>query len=71
MLRPRRRHRLERTGRLDTLPLNLYQVACAGLYLQHRHLIFADIILMSLPLLITFVVAQRRVVSGITSGAVK
>lgn len=58
-------------GRLDTLPLNLYQVASAGLYLNNWHLIFAYIILMSLPLLITFVVAQRRIISGITSGAVK
>jgi raffinose/stachyose/melibiose transport system permease protein len=58
-------------GRIDTLPLNLYQVASAGLYLQNWHLIFAYIILMSLPLLITFMVAQRRIISGITSGAVK
>jgi raffinose/stachyose/melibiose transport system permease protein len=58
-------------GRIDTLPLNLYQVASAGLYLQNWHLIFAYIILMSLPLLITFVVGQRRIISGITSGAVK
>lgn len=58
-------------GRLDTLPLNLYQVASAGLYLQNWHLIFAYITLMSLPLLITFVVAQRKIISGITSGAVK
>ncbi|MGP6172426.1 carbohydrate ABC transporter permease [Microbacterium sp. A204] len=58
-------------GRLDTLPLNLYQVASAGLYLQNWHLIFAYIILMSLPLLIIFMVAQRKIISGITSGAVK
>lgn len=58
-------------GRLDTLPLNLYQVASSGLYLQNWHLIFAYIILMSLPLLITFMVAQRKIISGITSGAVK
>lgn len=58
-------------GRLDTLPLNLYQVASSGLYLQNWHLIFAYIILMSLPLLITFIVAQRKIISGITSGAVK
>lgn len=58
-------------GRIDTLPLNLYQVASSGLYLQNWHLIFAYIILMSLPLLITFVVMQRRIISGITSGAVK
>lgn len=58
-------------GRLDTLTLNLFQVASAGLYLQNWHLIFAYIILMSLPLLITFMVAQRKIISGITSGAVK
>ena len=58
-------------GRLDTLPLNLYQVASSGLYLQNWHLIFAYIILMSLPLLITFILLQRKIISGITSGAVK
>ncbi|GAA2213576.1 carbohydrate ABC transporter permease [Nonomuraea monospora] len=58
-------------GRLDTLPLNLFQVANAGLYLNNWHLIFAYIILMSLPLLIVFAIAQRRIISGITGGAVK
>lgn len=58
-------------GRVDTLPLNLFQVASAGLYLNNWHLIFAFIILMSLPLLVTFILAQRRIVSGITGGAVK
>ncbi|NQX24756.1 MULTISPECIES: carbohydrate ABC transporter permease [unclassified Curtobacterium] len=58
-------------GRLDTLPLNLYQVASSGLYLQNWHLIFAYVILMSLPLLLTFVVMQRKIIAGITSGAVK
>ncbi|MEW1960715.1 carbohydrate ABC transporter permease [Kineococcus sp. NPDC059986] len=58
-------------GRLDTLPLNLYQVASAGLYLQNWHLIFTYVVLMSLPLLLTFVLAQRKIISGITAGAVK
>lgn len=58
-------------GRLDTLPLNLFEVASAGLYLDNWHLIFAYIIQMSIPLLVVFVVAQRRIISGITSGAVK
>ncbi len=58
-------------GRLDTLPLNLYQVASSGLYLQNWLLIFAYIIVMSLPLLLTFMVMQRKIISGITSGAVK
>jgi raffinose/stachyose/melibiose transport system permease protein len=58
-------------GRLDTLPLNLFQVASAGLYLENWHLIFAYVVLMSLPLLVVFIVAQRKIISGITSGAVK
>jgi raffinose/stachyose/melibiose transport system permease protein len=58
-------------GRIDTLPLNLYQVASSGLYLQNWHLIFAYIILMSLPLLIVFILAQRKIIAGVTSGAVK
>lgn len=58
-------------GRLETLPLNLFQVASAGLYLNNWHLIFMYVVLMSLPLLIVFVVAQRKIISGITSGAVK
>lgn len=58
-------------GRLDTLPLNLYSVASAGVYQNNWHLIFAYVILMSLPLLVTFMVAQRRIISGITGGAVK
>ncbi|MEU7694548.1 MULTISPECIES: carbohydrate ABC transporter permease [Microbispora] len=58
-------------GRLDTLPLNLFRVAGAGLYLNNWHLIFAYVILMSLPLVVVFAVAQRKIISGITSGAVK
>jgi raffinose/stachyose/melibiose transport system permease protein len=58
-------------GRHDTLPLNLYNVASTGLYLKSWHLIFAYVILMSVPLLVTFVVMQRKIISGITSGAVK
>lgn len=59
------------SGKMDLLPLNLYNVASAGLYLNNWHLIFAYIILMSLPLLIIFAVAQRKIISGITGGAVK
>ncbi len=58
-------------GRLDTLPLNLFQVANAGLYLNNWHLIFAYVIMMSVPLLVVFVLAQRRIIAGVTSGAVK
>ncbi|MEU0533171.1 carbohydrate ABC transporter permease [Amycolatopsis tolypomycina] len=58
-------------GRLDTLPLNLFRVASAGLYLNNWHLIFAYVVLMSLPLVVVLAVAQRKIIAGITSGAVK
>ncbi|MFC4011348.1 carbohydrate ABC transporter permease [Nonomuraea purpurea] len=58
-------------GRLDTLPLNLFRVASAGLYLDNWHLIFAYVLLMSLPLIVVFAVTQRKIIAGITSGAVK
>jgi raffinose/stachyose/melibiose transport system permease protein len=58
-------------GDAATLPINLYQVASAELYLNNWHLIFAYVVVMSLPMIAVFLVAQRRIVSGITSGAVK
>lgn len=58
-------------GRMDTLPLNLFKVASAGVHLNNWHLIFAYIVVMSLPLIAIFMVFQRRIISGITSGAVK
>ncbi|MFF5958176.1 carbohydrate ABC transporter permease [Streptomyces luteogriseus] len=53
------------------LPLNLYQVASAQLYLENWHLVFAYVVVMSLPMVAVFLVGQRKIVSGITSGAVK
>ncbi|WP_295693822.1 carbohydrate ABC transporter permease [Lapillicoccus sp.] len=58
-------------GAVSTLPLNLYAVASSNLYQNNWNLIFAYVIMMSLPLLVVFVVAQRRIISGITGGAVK
>ncbi|MET7283673.1 carbohydrate ABC transporter permease [Kribbella sp. NPDC005582] len=58
-------------GRMDTLPLNLFQVASAGVYLNNWNLIFAYIVQMSAPLLVVFALAQRRIIAGITGGAVK
>ncbi len=58
-------------GDRATLPLNLYQVASAQLYLNNWHLVFAYVVVMSLPMVAVFLVGQRKIVSGITSGAVK
>lgn len=58
-------------GDRATLPLNLYKVASAQLYLNNWHLVFAYVVVMSLPMVAVFLVGQRKIVSGITSGAVK
>lgn len=58
-------------GDTTTLPLNLYKVASAAQYVNNWNLIFAYVVLMSLPMIIVFAVAQRRIISGVTSGAVK
>jgi len=58
-------------GQISTLPLNLFRVASGALYQNNWNLIFSYVVIMSLPLVIVFIVAQRRIVSGITSGAVK
>ncbi|WP_306208154.1 carbohydrate ABC transporter permease [Actinoplanes sp. RD1] len=58
-------------GSVTTLPLNLYSVASSNLYQNNWNLVFAYVILMSLPLIVIFAFAQRRIISGITGGAVK
>lgn len=58
-------------GRLDTLPLNLFSVASAGVQLNNWNLIFAYVLIMSAPLIALFAIFQRQIISGITSGAVK
>lgn len=58
-------------GRVDTLPLNLYTIASSGIALNNWHLIFAYVLMMSIPLVTIFVVFQKKIISGITSGAVK
>lgn len=58
-------------GDITTLPLNLYSVASSNLYQNNWNLVFAYVIIMSLPLIVVFSIAQRRIISGITGGAVK
>jgi raffinose/stachyose/melibiose transport system permease protein len=58
-------------GKTTTLQLNLFQIASSNLYQNNWNLIFAYVVISSLPLLVVFIVAQRRIISGITGGAVK
>jgi raffinose/stachyose/melibiose transport system permease protein len=62
------------TGFVRTIPRELEEAARvdgAGPVRNNWHLIFAYVVLMTVPLLIVFTVAQRRIISGITGGAVK
>ena len=55
----------------QTLPLGLYQFASANQYSLNWNLIFTQVLLVSLPLLILFIVAQKRIVGGLLGGAIK
>lgn len=54
-----------------TLPLGLYEFASASQYELAWNLIFADILVVSLPLLLLYLLGQRHVVAGLTRGALK
>ena len=58
-------------GSTTTLQLNLFQIASSNLYQNNWNLIFAYVVMSSLPLLVVFIFAQRKIISGITGGAVK
>jgi raffinose/stachyose/melibiose transport system permease protein len=53
-----------------TLPLTLYNFANSGMYGVNWNLVFAHVILTSLPLVVAYVVLQRRIMSGLTDGGV-
>ena len=53
-----------------TLPLSLYQVSSLGSVNQTSwNFVFTHLVLVSLPLIAFYVVAQRRLVAGLTEGA--
>ena len=55
-----------------TLPIALYRFATAGTtqVTYQWQLIFAHVVMTSLPLIVVYLVAQRRVLSGLTEGGV-
>jgi raffinose/stachyose/melibiose transport system permease protein len=52
-----------------TMPMTVYQFF--GLHYQSWNLVFANIVLIALPVFIIYIISQRYLVSGITAGAVK
>lgn len=58
---------------LVTLPLALYRFSTTGAQFagMNWNLIFAHVVLTSLPILIVYLFAQGRIISGLTAGGVK
>ena len=54
-----------------TLPLALYSFATSSVQSFRWNLVFAHVVLSSLPLIIAYVFLQRRIVGGLTEGALK
>ncbi|GAB3616124.1 carbohydrate ABC transporter permease [Okibacterium endophyticum] len=55
----------------QTLPLSLYTFANSSAQSLRWNLVFAHVLMTALPLLIAYVFAQRRVIGGLTEGALK
>lgn len=56
---------------VQTLPLALGNLAIAAQYRSDYGLLFAGIILVTLPILVIYLVLQKQIVAGLQSGAVK
>jgi raffinose/stachyose/melibiose transport system permease protein len=52
-------------------PMNLAVYNFFGRFKSDWNLVFADIVLTALPVLIVYLIGQRHIISGLTSGAVK
>ena len=62
---------LLKTSANATLPLTLYSFASASTTSLRWNLVFAHVILTSLPLVVAYLLAQRQVLAGLTEGGVK
>lgn len=54
-----------------TLPMGLYNFISYFMFQTNWNYVFADVVLVSLPLVIVYFFAQRRIISGIMGGAIK
>jgi raffinose/stachyose/melibiose transport system permease protein len=62
---------LLKTSANATLPLTLYAFASASVSGLSWNLVFAHLVMTSAPLVIIYLVAQRRILSGLTEGGLK
>ena len=61
---------LLRGSQAATLPLTLYSFASSSTHGVSWNLVFAHVVLTSLPLVLVYLVLQRRVLAGLTEGGV-
>lgn len=54
-----------------TLPLGLYAFAASSQWQLRWNLILADVVLVSMPLVLVYLVAQRWIISGLTAGSIR
>ncbi len=57
------------SGKNITMPLTVYNFK--GQYFSEWNLIFADMVLVAIPMVIVYIVCQKYIVAGIMAGAVK
>lgn len=58
-------------GRARTLPLGLANLAITAQYRSDYGMLFAGIVLVTLPILIVYLLLQRQIVKGVAAGALK
>ncbi|MGE3194282.1 MAG: carbohydrate ABC transporter permease [Microbacteriaceae bacterium] len=60
-----------KTSANATLPLTLYSFASASISGLSWNLVFAHLVMSSLPLVVIYLLAQRRILAGLTEGGLK
>jgi raffinose/stachyose/melibiose transport system permease protein len=55
----------------QTLPLGLFSVVSSNSHSTNWNYVFADVVVVSLPLVLVFVIGQRRILAGVMAGGVK
>jgi len=58
-------------GRARTLPLGLANLSITSQYRSDFGMLFAGLVLVTIPILIVYVALQKHLVKGITAGALK